>query len=127
MTTGDGETRLLAHRCPDGHVTCPGHPVCPTCGREQTDTVDLSDETATVVTWTKSVATPSGVRGPNTLAIVSFAIDGTTVQVLGQTTADVAIGDAVRPVFVDRLRDPSESLRAEASQQWSGYRFEPVE
>ena len=124
---GTDESRLLAYRCPDGHLTCPAHPVCPTCGSEQTGTVDLTDETGEVVTWTTSVATPSGVRAPNTLAIVSFSVDGETVQVLGGTTDDVGVGDAVRPVFVDRLRDPAESLRAESSQDWSGFRFGPVE
>ena len=121
------DERLLAYQCPNGHVTYPSHTVCPDCGREQTDTVDLTDRTAEVVTWTESVATPSGVRAPNTLAIVSFSLEGTTVQALGQTTADVAIGDTVRPVFVDELRDPNEGVREAASQQWSGYRFEPVE
>lgn len=121
------EGRLLAHRCSAGHVTYPGHAVCPECGRDQTDTVNLTEKTATVLTWTESVATPSGVRAPNTLAIASFALEGDSVNVLGQTTEDVEIGDTVRLVFVDELRDPDESLREKTSQQWSGYRFEPVE
>lgn len=128
MTDGaEAEDRLLAKRCPEGHVTYPGHTVCPTCGREQTDTVDLTERTATVLTWTESVATPSGVRAPNTLAIVSFSLEGTSVRVLGQTTDDVEIGETVKPVFVEELRDPDASLREAASQQWSGFRFEPVE
>lgn len=118
---------LVAHRCPEGHMTYPGHGRCPDCGAEQTETVDLSERTAEVVTWTESVATPSGVRAPNTLAIVAFDVDGETVRALGQTTDEVAIGDTVRPVYAERLRDPEESLRAEASQSWDGYRFEPVE
>ena len=127
MTGGDGEEPLLARRCPNGHVTYPGHTVCPDCGREQTGTVDLTERTGEVVTWTESVATPSGVRAPNALAIVSFALEGTKVQVLGQTTDAVEIGDTVQPVYVAKLRDPDASLREAASQQWSGYRFEPVE
>ncbi|MEF8870984.1 MAG: zinc ribbon domain-containing protein [Haloarculaceae archaeon] len=118
--------RLVAYRCPNDHLTYPDHTVCPTCGREQTETVDLTDLTATVVTWTESVATPSGVRAPNTLAIAEFTVEGNTVAVLGQTTDDVAIGDTVQPVFVEELRDPEASLRAEDSQSWAGYRFEPV-
>jgi uncharacterized OB-fold protein len=125
--TSDEDDRLLAHRCPNGHLSYPGHTVCPECGAQQDETVDLTDRTAEVVTWTESAATPSGVRAPNTLAFVSFAVEGNTVQVLGQTTDDVAIGDRVRPVYVERLRDPEESLREAASQRWSGYRFDPVE
>jgi uncharacterized OB-fold protein len=121
------EERLHAHRCSAGHITYPGHTVCPECGRDQTGTVDLTEKTGTVLTWTESVATPSGVRAPNTLAIVSFTVEGSSVNVLGQTTDDVEIGDTVRPVFVDELRDPDESLREKTSQQWSGHRFEPVE
>jgi uncharacterized OB-fold protein len=93
----------------------------------QVGTVDLTERTAEVVTWSESVATPSGVRTPNTLAFVAFSVESSTVRVLGQTTNDVAIGDTVRPVPVDRLRDPEESLREAASQRWSGYRFDPVE
>jgi uncharacterized OB-fold protein len=127
MSHTDSEERLLAHQCPNDHITYPGHAVCPECGHEQVGTVDLTEQTAEVVTWTESVATPSGVRAPNTLAIVSFALEGTTVQMLGQTTDDVEIGDTVRPVFVAELRDPEASLREATSQQWSGYRFEPAE
>jgi hypothetical protein len=118
---------LLAHRCPNGHLTYPGHGRCPACGEAQTATVDLSDMTAEVVTWTSSTATPSGVRAPNTLAIVAFEVDGQTVRALGQTTDDVAVGDTVEPVAVDELRDPAASLRARDSQSWAGYRFAPVE
>lgn len=127
--TGDGpaDEGLLAGRCPDGHLTYPPHPVCPTCGREQTGTVDLSDRMAEVVTWTKSVATPSGVREPNTLAIVAFSVDGQSIRALGGTTDPVEIGDTVRPVAVEELRDPVASLRSRTSQSWNGFRFEPVE
>ncbi|WP_340102077.1 nucleic acid-binding protein [Salinibaculum salinum] len=125
-TASTDRERLLAHRCPNDHLTYPGHTVCPTCGREQTETVDLTDRTATVVTWTESIATPSGVRAPNTMAIVEFTAEGNTVSVLGQMTDDVAIGDTVQPVFIEELRDPDVSLRAKESQSWAGYRFEPV-
>lgn len=118
---------LDAHRCPNGHLTYPGHVRCPDCGEPQTETVALSDRTATVVTWTTSTAPPPGVREPNHLAIVEFAVDGESVRALGQlTTDDVAIGDEVRPVPVDRLRDPDTGIREPASQDWSGYRFEPA-
>jgi hypothetical protein len=63
-----------AHRCPNGHLTYPGHTRCPDCGEEQTETVDLSERTATVVTWTTSTATPPGVREPNHLGIVEFDV-----------------------------------------------------
>ena len=115
-----------AHRCPNGHLTYPGHGRCPDCGEEQTETVSLADRTGEVVTWTTSTATPSGVRAPNTLAIVAFEIEGQTVRALGQTTDAVSVGETVRPVFVEELRDPDASLRARDSQNWSGYRFEPV-
>ena len=118
---------LLAHRCPNGHLTYPGHTRCPECGETQTETVDLADRTAEDVTWTESTATPSGVRAPNTLAIVAFEVDGQTVRALGQTTEDVAVGDTVEPVAVDELRDPEASFRARESQSWAGYRFAPVE
>lgn len=121
----DGDFR--AHRCPDGHLTYPGHGLCPDCGKTQTDTVALAHRTGEVVTWTRSTATPSGVRTPNTLAIVAFEVDGQTVRALGQTTDDVNIGQAVTPVFVEELRNPEAGLRARESQSWSGYRFEPQE
>ena len=118
---------LEAHRCPNGHLTYPGHPRCPDCGEPQEETVDLTDRTATVVTWTTSTATPPGVRQPNPLAIVEFDVDGTPVRAIGGlTTDDVETGDAVRPVHVEALRDPEAGIRAAASQAWDGYRFEPT-
>jgi uncharacterized OB-fold protein len=119
---------LDAHRCPEGHLTCPGHTVCPECGNEQTEIVDLSERVGEVVTWTTSTATPPGVREPNTLAIVAFDVEGTSVRVLGGTTTeDVETGDQVRPVYVDELREPGAGIREPTSQEWDGYRFEPVE
>lgn len=116
-----------AHRCPNGHVTYPAHPLCPECGEEQTETIDLSDLTGTVVTWTTSTATPPGVEAPNHLAIVEFGVDGEPVRAIGQlTTGDVSIGDEVEPVYADDLRDPNAGIREPASQEWDGYRFEPV-
>ena len=118
---------LLAHRCPNGHLHYPGHGVCPDCGRTPIGTVDLSDREGTVRTWTTNTATPPGVREPNTLAIVAFKIDGGTVRVIGQTTTDdIEIGQRVRPVYVERLRDPDAGIRHRGSQDWDGYRFEPV-
>ncbi len=118
---------LEAHRCPNGHLTYPGHHRCPDCGEPQVETVDLADRTATVVTWTTSTATPPGVRGPNPLAIVEFDVEGEPVRAIGGlTTGGVETGDEVRPVHVEQLRDPDAGVRLAASQSWDGYRFEPV-
>ena len=124
----------------DGTVSYPPHPVGPT-GAERTGTVDLREREARVVTWTTSTATPPGVREPNTLAIVEFALDdvadGRSVRALGQVTAaedgedaetvDVAIGDRVEPVYADELREPGAGIREPESQAWDGFRFRPVE
>ena len=118
---------LHASRCPNGHLTYPDHPRCPTCGEPQIADIDLTNRTATVVTWTESTATPPGVRQPNTLAIVEFDVDGETVRVIGQTTDDVDIGMEVEPVYAEELRDPDAGIRENASQEWDGFRFRPVE
>jgi hypothetical protein len=131
---------LNAYRCPNGHVTYPGHELCPECGEEQTDEIDLSDRTAEVVTWTENTATPPGVRTPNALAIVEFEVSeaesasgsrtesdgGESVRAIGQLVedADVEIGDEVRPVYVEQLRDPDAGIRERESQEWDGFRFE---
>lgn len=121
-------SELAAHRCPNGHLTYPGHARCPECGEEQVETVDLRDRTATVVTWTTSTATPPGVREPNHLGIVEFDVADDAVRALVQfTTGDVETGDAVTPVYVEELREPGAGMREPASQDWDGYRFEPVE
>lgn len=119
---------LEAGRCPNGHLSYPTHPRCPECGERQTSTVDLSERTAEVVTWTETTVTPPGVRAPNRLAIVEFDLEGESVRAIGQVTegATVAIGDEVRPVYVEQLRDPEASIREPESQEWDGYRFEPV-
>jgi hypothetical protein len=44
----------------------------------------------------------------------------------GLTTSEVAIGDRVRPRYVEELRDPDGGIREPRSQEWDGYRFEPV-
>jgi uncharacterized OB-fold protein len=126
--TSDTTTSFDAHRCPNGHITYPGHTRCPECGEPQESTVDLADRTATVVTWTTSNATPPGVRETNHLAIVEFDVDGEAVRALGQLTTadDVEIGDDVTPIHVDELREPGAGIREPASQEWDGYRFEPV-
>lgn len=123
-TTDDG---LLAHECSNGHLTYPGHARCPDCGEEQTATVNLSNREGEVLTWTTVGASPTGVREPNTLAIVEFSVGDRSVRVIGGTTGDVSVGQTVRPVFVDELRDPDAGIRARESQSWSGYRFEPAE
>lgn len=115
-----------AYRYEDGSITYPGHPIGPD-GSEPVETIDLSEDTAEVITWTVSHATPPGVREPNTLAIVEFDIEGTPVRTLGQvTTEDVSIGDTVAPVYCEELRDPEAGIREPESQEWDGYRFEPV-
>ncbi len=118
-----------AMRYTDGTVTYPPHPVGPE-GGEPLETVDLSGYEATVVTWTVSTATPPGVRAPNALAIVEFDVEGESVRAIGGLVegaeATVAIGDTVRPVHVDELRNPDAGIREPASQSWDGYRFEPV-
>ena len=117
-----------AGSCPNGHLSFPRHPRCPECGEPQDETVDLSDRTAEVVTWTESTATPPGVRRPNRLAIVEFDVDGEPVRAIGQVVEDatVEIGDEVRPVYVEELRDPGAGIREPESQDWDGFRFEPV-
>lgn len=118
---------LLAHECPNGHLTYPAHARCPDCGEAQTETVDLSDCEAAVLTWTTVGASPTGVREPNTLAIVEFTLGDRSVRVIGGTTDEVNIGDTVEPILVDELRDPDAGIRVSENQSWSGYRFEPVE
>lgn len=135
---------LEATRCPNDHYYHPPHPRCPDCGAVPDERVDLAGREATVVTWTTAHATPPGVREPNHVAIVEFdlAVDGgageeyeehddgnenRTVRAIGGlTTNDVAIGDRVRPVYVEELRDPAAGIREPESQEWDGYRFEPV-
>ncbi|MFB6127582.1 MAG: OB-fold domain-containing protein [Halolamina sp.] len=125
--TTDDEPEFTAVRYEDGSVSYPGHPLGPG-GAEPVETVDLAERVGEVVTWTTSTATPPGVREPNTLAIVEFDVDGEPVRALGQATSDdLEIGDAVEPVYCERLRDPEQSLREPASQPWDGFRFRPVE
>jgi uncharacterized OB-fold protein len=119
------QERLFAHRCPNDHLTVPGHPRCPTCGEPQTERIDLTDRTGSVLTWTEVASTPPGVREPNTLAIVVFTLDAGTVRVLGGTTDDITVGGEVHPVYVDQLRDPAASVREGTRQPWDGFRFEP--
>jgi uncharacterized OB-fold protein len=117
---------LAAGRCPNGHLSYPPHPRCPTCGEPQSGTVDLADRTGEVVTWTTSTATPPGVREPNHLAIVEFEVEGEAVRAIGQLTDPAAVGDTVEPVYVAELRDPEAGIREPASQAWDGYRFDPL-
>ena len=125
-TTNEETKSLDAHGCQNGHWTIPDHPMCPTCGEPQTRTVDISDESGSIVTWTTSTATPPGVREPNHLAIVEFTVEGTTLKILGQlTTGDVKTGMTVTPTYVDELRDPDEGIRHPDSQGWDGFRFDP--
>jgi len=121
-----------AHVCGNGHVTYPGHTLCPECGEKQTETLDLTERTGEVVTWTKSTATPPGVRAPNTIAIVQFDLSGEDladdhVRAVGQVaTEEVETGDAVEPVYAEELRDPEAGIKVPESQDWDGYRFDPV-
>ena len=124
---GDGDPTMDAARYPDGSLTYPAHPVGPG-GEPPVGTVDLSEYTAEVITWTTSTATPPGVREPNTLAIVEFDVDGEPVRAIGQVTTDaVETGDVVRPVYAAELRDPEAGIREPDSQSWDGFRFEPTE
>ncbi|MFC7073081.1 nucleic acid-binding protein [Halovenus rubra] len=118
--------QLLAHGCQNDHFTVPGHPRCPACGEPQEKTLDLTKKTGIVKTWTRVAATPPGVREPNTLAIVEFALEVDTVSMLGGTIEQVSLGEQVRPVYIDTLRDADESVRQGANQSWGGFRFEPV-
>ena len=121
------EPPMEAARYPDGSILYPAHPLGPD-GQEPVEMVDLSEYRATVVTWTTSTATPPGVREPNHLAIVEFTVDGESVRAIGQLTTDeVAIGDAVEPVYAPELRDPDAGIRDPESQSWDGYRFRPAE
>lgn len=121
------QNTLTATEYEDGTISYPGHPVGPG-GSEPVGTVDLSEYTATVVTWTTNTATPPGVREPNHLAVVEFDVEGESVRAIGQLTSNtIEIGDTVRPVYVEQLREPGAGIREPESQQWDGYRFEPVE
>jgi uncharacterized OB-fold protein len=134
----DENHAMEAARYADGSITYLPHPLGPN-GGEPVDTVDLSEHTATVVTWTTSTAPPPGVAEPNHLAIVEFEVSETpegsrnvgeseSVRALGQlTTDDIDIGDEVRPVYTAELRDPEAGIREAESQEWDGYRFEPTE
>lgn len=115
---------LTATRCANGHLYYPDHPRCPTCGSAEAEAVDLTDRAGTVVTWTRSEATPPGVRQPNELAIVEFSVDDETVRVVGQVEGSVETGDEVEPVYVSELRNPDAGIREPDSQEWDGYRFE---
>jgi uncharacterized OB-fold protein len=122
----ESDRAMVAARYADGSITYPPHPIGPD-GSEPVDTVDLSEHTATVVTWTTSTAPPPGVEEPNHLAIVEFDIHGEPVRALGQVTTDaIDIGDEVTPVYTAELRDPEAGIREAESQEWDGYRFEPV-
>ena len=96
---GDGKTAMRAARYADGSITYPPHPVGPD-GSEPVEFVDLSEYTATIVTWTTNTAPPPGVREPNHLAIVAFDVDGESVRALGQlTTGEVAARRFSRRTF----------------------------
>jgi uncharacterized OB-fold protein len=117
---------MEAARYADGSIVYPPHPVGPDGGKP-VESVDLSEHIATIVTWTTSTAPPPGIAEPNHLAIVEFDVDGESVRALGQlTTDDIGIGDEVRPVYTRQLRDSTVGIRESDSQDWDGYRFEPV-
>ena len=131
---------MEATRYDDGTISYPGHPRSRN-GAEPVGTIDLSEHTAEVVTWTTSTATPPGVREPNHLAIVEFDVgealkaseddsadDGEeSVRALVQLAdGDVETGDEVEPVYTEELREPGAGIREPESQDWDGYRFESV-
>ncbi|MES3517994.1 MAG: nucleic acid-binding protein [Natronomonas sp.] len=118
---------MEAYEYADGSIVYPGHPIGPD-GSEPVDTVDLSEYTAEVITWTTSMATPPGVREPNHLGIVEFDVDGTPVRALVQfETGDIEIGDEVEGSYVEEIREPGAGIREADSQEWDGYRFAPTE
>lgn len=138
-----GQPPMEAATYPDGTILYPPHPLGPD-GQEPVGTVDLSEYTATLITWTTSTATPPGVRQPNHIGIVEFDIseastdaagsrtessdEGETVRAVGQlTTSEVEIGQAVEPVYAEELREPGAGIREPNSQSWDGYRFAPVD
>jgi len=118
---------MEAAEYPDGTILYPSHPLGPD-GQESVGTVDLSEYTATLITWTTSTKTPPGVRQPNHIGIVEFDVDGEPVRAIGQLTTDeVDIGQDVEPVYCEELREPGAGIREPESQSWDGYRFQPVE
>ena len=122
----DEQPPMEAARYPDGSILYPAHPLGPD-GQEPVEMVDLSEYRATIITWTTSTATPPGVREPNHLAIVEFTVDGESVRAIGQLTTDeVAIGDAVEPVYAPELRDPDARIRDPESQSGHGYPVRPA-
>jgi len=128
MSENDDAPPMEAQRYEDGSISYPTHPRS-LGGAEAVETVDLSEHTAEVITWTESTATPPGVREPNTIAIVEFDVDGESVRAVGQVAdnADVEIGDEVEPVYAEELRDPEVGIKEPESQEWDGYRFEPTQ
>ena len=123
----DEQPPMEAAKYPDGSILYPAHPVGPD-GNEPVGTVDLTEYTATLITWTTSTATPPGVREPNHIGIVEFDVDGEPVRAIGQlTTNDVEIGDELETVYDAELREPGAGIREPESQAWDGYRFRPVE
>ena len=117
---------MEAVRYADGSISYPGHPVG-LSGDDPVETVDLSEYTATVLTWTTGTTSPPGVREPNHLAIVEFDVEGKSVRAIGQlTTGEIETGEEIRPIYVDELREPGAGIREPASQAWDGYRFDPV-
>jgi len=118
---------MEAARYPDGSILYPTHPVGPD-GNEPVETVDLSEYTAELLTWTTSTATPPGVREPNHIGIVEFDVEGEPVRAIGQlSTGEVEIGQEVEAVYTEQLREPGAGIREPDSQAWDGYRFEPLE
>jgi len=123
----ESQPAMAAARYPDGSILYPAHPVGPD-GNEPVDTVDLSEYTATLITWTSSTATPPGVRQPNHLGIVEIDVEGEPVRAIGQLTTDgVEIGDTVEAIYAEELREPGAGIREPESQAWDGYRFRPIE
>ena len=89
--------KLIVYKCPNGHLCYPKHRVCSKCGVSiGNETVDLSNLKGTIITWTKSMVPPPGVRKPNIIAIVEYHVEGETVALLGGVEGEyVSIGDTV--------------------------------
>lgn len=75
----DTETEIKSTRHADRSLSYLSHPVG-SDGSAPVGTVDLSEYTTTVMTWTTSTATPPGVREPNPLAVIEFDVDSHCVS-----------------------------------------------
>lgn len=92
-------SRLLGFTCKKcGKMMFPRRPVCPACKGRDIGELELGDQEALLVTFTRLWAVPEGIQVlPLTLGIVEFQ-NGIrmTAPMVGE---DVTIGSKVRPVW----------------------------